>query len=80
MLQNAYRRSKLLIQVIDVARTGSLGSWIISFANAKSLFKINFGHKIFICQPIFKRFAANITTTLEANIVEKILCLPPKLI
>ena len=56
--QNTYQRSKLLIQVNDVAGTYSLWSWIISLANAKSLFKTNFGHKFFICQPIFKIFAA----------------------
>ena len=27
--------------------------------------KINFGHKIFICQPIFKMFGAHFTTNLN---------------
>ena len=58
MSQSTYQRSKLLIQVNDVARTESLCSWIISLANAKSLIKINFEHIIFICQPIYKMFAA----------------------
>ena len=30
--------------------------WILSLANAKSLFKSIFGHEIFICKPIFKFF------------------------
>ena len=59
-----------MIQVDDVARTKSLWSWIISLDNAKSLFKINYGHKIIICQPIFKVFVAHITTK-GATIVKK---------
>ena len=66
-----------LIQVNNVARTENLWSWFISLANAKSLFKINFGHKIFICQPIYKIFAALIVTNLVPNIVQKIFCLHP---
>ena len=62
---------KLLIQINDVAKIESLLSWIISLANAKSLFKIHFGHKIFICEPIFKIFAAHITTNLVPHAVEK---------
>ena len=62
---------KLLIQINDVARIESLLSWIISLANAKSLFKIHFGHKIFICEPIFKVFAAHITTNLVPHAAEK---------
>ena len=54
MSQKTYERSKILIQVNKVARIEMLLSWIISLANAKSLFKINFGLSIFICQPIFK--------------------------
>ena len=37
-------------------------SSVISLANAKSLCKIHFGHKNFICSPIFKIFAAPIRT------------------
>ena len=33
---------------VNVAITESLLSWIITLANAKSLLKINFGHKICI--------------------------------
>ena len=40
----------------------SVNSWIISLANAKSLFKINFGHINFICQPIFKLLAGPVAT------------------
>ena len=58
------------------ARTESLWSWIFSLANAKSWFKINFGHKMFICKPIFKSFAAHISTNLVPNVGEKIFCRP----
>ena len=36
--------------------------WIISLAYAKSLLKNIFGHLIFICEPIFKIFAAHFRT------------------
>ena len=42
MSQKTYQRSKLFIKVNNIARIESLSSWIISLANAKSLFKINF--------------------------------------
>ena len=32
--------------------------WIISLAHAKGIFKIIFGHKYFISEPIFQNFAA----------------------
>ena len=68
MTQTAYEISKLLIQVNSNARTGSLWSRIISLANAKSLFKINFGHKIFIFVNRFSKFfASHITTNLAPN-------------
>ena len=47
MSQKTYQRSKFLIQVNNDARMESLWSWIISLANAKSLFKIIVGLKLF---------------------------------
>ena len=49
-----------------------------NFSIENYLFKNIFAHKFFICQPIFKMFAALIMTNLVSNIIEKILCLPPK--
>ena len=77
MSQKTYQQLKLFIQVKNVARTESLWSWIISLASANSLFKINFGHKIFIYEPIFKFSTAQFTTNLVLNIVRKIIFLPP---
>ena len=41
-------RSNHRVQVNNVAENENLWSWITSPANAKSLFKIHFGHKNFI--------------------------------
>ena len=54
MSQNTYQRSKLLIQINDVARTESLWSWIISLANAKS--KLILGIKSLFVNPFSKCF------------------------
>ena len=43
-----------------------------------SLLKNIFGHKTFICQPIFKMFAAYFTTNLDLSIAKKIFCLQHK--
>ena len=77
MSQKTYQRPKLFIQVKNVARTEIWWSWIIPLANAKSLFKIYFGHKIFIFLTISKNFSAHYTTNWELNVVRKIFCLPP---
>ena len=45
MSQKTYPRSKLVIQVNNVARIESLWSWIISHANVKSLLKLILGIK-----------------------------------
>ena len=45
MSQNTYMRSNHRVQVKNVAENENLLSWITSPANAKSLFKIHFGHK-----------------------------------
>ena len=45
MSQNTYIRSNHCVQVKIIAKNENLQSWITSPANAKSLFKIHFGHK-----------------------------------
>ena len=45
MSQKTYQRSKLLIQVNNVARFENLLSWIISLANANSILKLILGIK-----------------------------------
>ena len=64
MIQNTYHGSKHSILAIKVVRIETWWSWIISPANVKSLFKINSGHKIFICGRIFEIFAGHVTRNL----------------
>ena len=45
-------------------------------ANAKSLFKIHFGHENVICWPIFKIFAGPIATNWDEDADKKIFSLP----
>ena len=35
-------------EINNFARIGSLSSWIVSLANAKSLFRVNLAHKRFV--------------------------------
>ena len=72
MSQKTYQRSKLLIQVNDVAKIESLWSWIVSLTKAKSLFIIIFWHKIFVfwfsklllhiimCQILLRKYFASL--------------------
>ena len=62
LAQMAYLRQNLHDQVKILEKYAFSPSLIISLANAKSLSKINFGHKNFICSPIFKIFAGTIRT------------------
>ena len=55
--QMTYLRQNLHDQVKILEKYAFSRSSIISLANAKSLCKIHFGHKNFICSPIFKNFA-----------------------
>ena len=57
-----YMRQNLHDQVKNLEKYAFSRSLIISLANAKSLCKIYFGHKNFICTPIFKFFAGPIRT------------------
>ena len=76
MPQNAFMRSNHRVQVKNVAENEKLWSWITSPANAKSLFKIHFGHKNIIRRPIFKIFAGSIATNWDLDADKKILFLP----
>ena len=67
MSQKTYQLSKLLIQINIVDRIESLCSGIISLANAKSLFKINFGHKIFYLLTDFQNFCCTYYNKFSAK-------------
>ena len=69
-------RSNHGVQVKNVAENEKLWSWITSPTNAKSLFKIHFGHKNIIRRPIFKFFAGSIATNWDLDADKKILFLP----
>ena len=68
MSQKTYQRSKLLIQVNILAIIESLLSWIISLANAESLFKIIFAIKsLFVKDQMtkFELFQCNCNIQIE---------------
>ena len=67
MTQMTYLRQNLHDQVKILEQYAFSRSSIISLANAKSLFKIHFGHKIFIRSPIFIIFAGPIRTNLDQD-------------
>ena len=69
-------RSNHRVQVKNAAENENLSSWITSPANAKSLFKIQFGHKNVIRWPIFKIFEGPIATNRDLDADKKILFLP----
>ena len=62
LTQMTYLRQNLHVQEKFLEKYAFSRSSIISLANAKSLCKIHFGHKNFICSPIFKMFAGPIRT------------------
>ena len=76
MSQNTYMRLNHRVQVINAAENEKLLSWITSPANAKSLFKIHFGHKNVIRWPIFKIFAGPIATKCDLDADKKLFFLP----
>ena len=60
LTQMTYLRQNLYDQVKILKKYAFSQSLMISLANAKSLCKIHFGHKNFICSLIFKMFAGPI--------------------
>ena len=63
LTQMTYPRQNLHDQVKkNLEKYAFSRSLIVSLANAKSLSKIHFGRKNFICSPIFKIFAGPIRT------------------
>ena len=62
LTQMTYPRQNLHDQVKIFETYAFSRSLIISLANAKSLCKTHFGHKNFICSPIFKLFEDPIRT------------------
>ena len=77
MTENTYLRPNQHVQVNNILLYKNSWSWIISLANAKSLFKIYFGHKFFICWPIFKIFAGPFATYRDLDAVKKTFFCPP---
>ena len=61
LTQMTYLRQNLHDQVKNLEKY-AISRFSISLANAKSLCKIHFGHKNFICSPISKIFAGPIRT------------------
>ena len=67
LIQMTYLRQNLPDQVKILEKYAFSRSSIISLANAKSQCKIHFGHKNFICSPIFKIFAGPIRTNYDQD-------------
>ena len=75
LTQMTYLRQNLHDQVKIFEKYAFSRSSIISLVNAKCLCKIHFGHKNFICSPIFETFAGPIRTNKDQYFDMKIIFL-----
>ena len=75
LTQMTYLGQNLHDQVKLLEKYAFSRSSIISLANAKSLCKIYFGHKNFICSPLFKFFAGPIKKNKDQDYAMKIIFL-----